>query len=270
MMISTMSADGTTATATMKGSGPAILIVHPGLDDGTAWRKVTDILAEQFTVFNIVRRQYRDDIHQPVSIADEVADVAAICGVLQPPVMVVGHSSGGVVALEALAARPNLFVGGSVYEPPVDTGQPIGGEALEHAVQAIAENKPGKAIQIFTRDMVGLPAGQSRMIRILVGLSPKLKRLAPGQIADNVAMRDLGTRLDTYAGIELPVLLIGGDQSPAHLGERLEVLARTIPHTERVLLDGQGHSANQRAPHRLAASITDFYNRILLSVKETH
>jgi pimeloyl-ACP methyl ester carboxylesterase len=269
-MISTTSAGGTTVIATVNGSGPAILIVHPGLDDGAAWRKATDILAEQFTVLNIMRRQYRDDIRRRVAIADEVADVAAICDALQRSVLIVGHSSGGVVSLEALAARPDLFVGGVVYEPPVDIGQPIGGESLDHAVQAIAENKPGKAIQIFTRDMVGLPAGQSRIIRIFVGLSPKLKRLAPSQIADIVAMRDLGTRLGTYAGIELPVLLIGGDHSPANLGERLDVLTRTIPHTERVLLPGQGHSANQRAPHDLAAAITKFYHRILISKKETH
>ncbi len=269
-MISTTSADGTAVTATVEGSGPAILIVHPGLDDGTAWRKVTNILARQFTVLNIVRRQYRDDIHRRVSIADEVADVAAICRSLQRSVLIVGHSSGGVVSLEALAARPDLFVGGVVYEPPVDTGQPIGSEALDHAVQAIADNKPGKAIQIFTRDMVGLPAGQSRMIRIFVGVSPKMKRLAPSQIADNVAMRDLGTRLGTYADIELPVLLIGGDHSPAHLGERLDVLTRTIRHTERVLLHGQGHSANQRAPHDMASAITEFYHHVLIAKKEAH
>lgn len=268
-MILTKSADGTTAVATVEGSGPGILIVHPGLDDGAAWRKVTDILAEHFTVLNIVRRQYRDDIRGPVSIADEAADVAAICDSWQQPVLVVGHSSGGVVALEALAARPDVFIGGVVYEPPVDIGQPIGGESLEHAVQAIASNQPGKAIQIFTRDMVGLPAFQSRIIRIFVGLSPRLKRLAPGQIADNVAMRDLGMRLETYAGIELPVLLIGGDHSPAHLGERLDVLARTIPNTERVLLDGQGHSANQRAPRELAAAITKFHHHIHISKKGT-
>lgn len=268
-MITTRSADGTTATATTNGTGPFILIVHPGLDDGTAWRKVTDILAEHFTVINIVRRQYRDDIHEPVSIADEVADVAAVCGALQQPVMIVGHSSGGVVALEALAGRPDLFIGGLIYEPPVETGQPIGGAALDHAIQAIAERKPGKAIQIFTRDIVRLPAWQSRIIRVFVAINPKLKRLAPRQIADNVAMRTLGTRLNTYARIERPVLLIGGDKSPAHLGERLEVLERTLPQTQRETLVGQGHSANQRAPHRLAASITDFYHRILLSAKET-
>jgi pimeloyl-ACP methyl ester carboxylesterase len=269
-MISTVSADGTTATATMKGSGPAILIVHPGLDDGTAWRKVSDILSGQFTVLNILRRQYRNDIHRRVSIDDEVADVAAICDALQKPVVIVGHSSGGVVSLEALAGRPDLFAGGVLYEPPIDMGQRIGGEALDRAIQAIAANRPGKAIQIFTRDMVGLSAGQSRMIRIFVGLSPKLKRLASSQIADNVAMQDLGTRLNAYASIERPVLLIGGDKSPAHLGKRLDVLARTIPHTERVLLRGQGHSANQRAPRRLADAITEFYNHILISKKGTH
>ncbi|MGO2683400.1 alpha/beta fold hydrolase [Microbacterium sp.] len=269
-MISTLSADGTTAIAMEEGSGPAILIVHPGLDDGTAWRKVTDILAREFTVTNIVRRQYRDDIRRRVSIADEVADIAAICGALQRRVLIVGHSSGGVVSLEALAARPDLFVGGVVYEPPVDIGQPIGGESLDHAVQAIAENKPGKAIQIFTRDIVGLPSGQSRMIRVFVGLSSKLKRLAPGQIADNVAMRDLGTRLGAYAGIELPVLLIGGGRSPAHLGERLDVLMQTIRYSERVLLPRQGHSANQRAPREMATVITRFYRDLLVPKKEAH
>lgn len=267
-MISTESADGMTATATVKGTGPAVLIVHPGLDDGAAWRKVTDILAKQFTVLSILRRQYRDDVHRSVSIADEAKDVVAICEALKRPVLVVGHSSGGVVSLEALAARPDLFVGGAVYEPPIENGQPIGGEALGQAVNAIADNKPGKAIQIFTRDMVGLSSGQSRLIRIFVGLSPKLRRLAPRQIADNVAMRDLGTRLETYACIEVPVLLIGGDRSPTHLRERLDVLARSIPHTERVLLDGQGHSANQRAPHDLADAIAEFYRHLLNAKKE--
>jgi pimeloyl-ACP methyl ester carboxylesterase len=269
-MISTVSADGTTAIATMKGSGPAILIVHPGLDDGTAWRKVSDILSGRFTVLNILRRQYRSDIHQRVSIDDEVGDVIAICEALQQPVVIVGHSSGGVVSLEALAARPDLFAGAVLYEPPIEMGQRIGGETLDHAVQAIAADKPGKAIQIFTRDMVGLSAVQSRLIRMFVGLSPKLKRLAPRQIADNVALQDLGTRLNTYASIEHPVLLIGGDKSPAHLGDRLDILERTIPHTERVVLRGQGHSANQRAPRRLADAINEFCNHILISRNGTH
>ena len=39
-------------------------------------------------------------------------------------VALAGHSSGAVVALEALAAEPGVFAGAVLYEPPVATGPP--------------------------------------------------------------------------------------------------------------------------------------------------
>lgn len=173
--------------------------------------------------------------------------------------LIVGHSSGAVVALEALAALPSSFIGGVLYEPPLRTDGPVGGAALLSAQAAIAAGRPGKAMQIFTRDMVGLPAWQAGLIRMFVGASPRMRRLAPRQMDDNAALEQLGLRLDLYKEIQAPVLLVGGDKSPAHLGRRLEVLARTVPRTERHVLRGQGHSANLRAPDDLARAIADFH-----------
>lgn len=101
-----------------------------------------------------------------------------------------------------------------VRAPQLDIGQPIGGESLDHAVQAIAENKPGKAIQIFTRDMVGLPAGQSRMSRIFVGLSPANQR----------APHDLATWRKIANPPQLNIDFCGGDMVKYHIEKTGPVL----------------------------------------------
>jgi len=44
--------------------------------------------------------------------------VLAAAATLDSPVLV-GHSSGAVLALEALAAAPELFSAGVLYEPPL-------------------------------------------------------------------------------------------------------------------------------------------------------
>ncbi|MCG5220199.1 hypothetical protein [Streptosporangium sp. KLBMP 9127] len=54
------------------------------------------------------------------------------------------------------------------------------------------------------------------------------------------------------------LLLLGGDRSPAHLGERLDALAGALPRAKRVVLSGQGHSAHASAPAELAATIESF------------
>jgi hypothetical protein len=71
------------------------------------------------------RRQYRLDITtgSPCSIAQEVDDGRAVARLIDEPMLVVGHSSGEVVALEAMVASP----AGSGL--PNVTTLPAGGEA---------------------------------------------------------------------------------------------------------------------------------------------
>ena len=80
------------------------------------------------------------------------------------------------------------------------------------------------------------------------------------QLDDNDAIDALGVRLAAYARLDLPILLLGGDKSPRHLTERLDALERALPRTRRVLLHGQGHNAERRAPNRVAKAIATFVN----------
>jgi pimeloyl-ACP methyl ester carboxylesterase len=288
MMITLTMADGTDVRAFDEGHGPVILIVHPGFDDGKSWGKVAARLSGRFRVVRIVRRQYRLDRPAPVpySIAREAEDVLALAADIGQPMVIVGHSSGGVVALEALAAAPAAaFAGAVLFEPPVAIGPPPRdqapgdqapgaeghgseaadgktpeGEPLDRARAAVAAGKPGKAMQIFVRDVVGMPAPYAWAVRPLVAVIPRLRALAPRQISD---LDGVGPRLDVYARIETPTVLLGGERSPAHLGERLDALAAVMPHAEKVVLARRDHSAHLKAPDEVARVIETLAARVL-------
>lgn len=264
-ILTATSADGTDIRAVDQGRGRVVLVLHPGLDDGASWHWVAARLVKRFRVVRLHRRQYRLDITTglPCSIGQEVDDVLAVAKVIGEPVLLVGHSSGGVVALEALAASPSTFSGAVVYEAPVLLSPLEWSTAIEQARAAMAAGKPGKAMTIFVRDIVRLPAWQARPIGMIVSVYPRMRAFAPHQLDDADAINRLGVRLDTYARIEAPTVLLGGDRSPTHLGDRLDALARTLPHAEKVVLRGQGHSANQRSPDEVAHVIEALAARVL-------
>jgi pimeloyl-ACP methyl ester carboxylesterase len=261
-MITSAAADGTDVRAFDEGSGPVILIIHPGFDDGRSWAKVAARLRGRFRVVRIVRRQYRLDLPAlcPYSIDREVEAVLALALAIGEPMVMVGHSSGGVVALEALAASPSTFAGAVIFEAPVAIGPPTRGAAHTRAEAAVAAGKPGKAMQIFVRDIVGEPASSAWLLRLLMAFIPKLRALAPRQISD---LDGVGQRLDTYARIKTPTMLLRAERSPAHLGERLEALAAVIPHAQTAVLVGRDHTAHLKAPGEVARVIETLAGKVL-------
>jgi pimeloyl-ACP methyl ester carboxylesterase len=264
-VLMTTAADGVGVQARDEGRGPVVLVVHAGRDDGTAWGKVADLLSARFRVVRLHRRRYRLAVPSAATcaIADEVGDVHAIAQVLGGPVLLVGHSSGAVVALEALLTCATPFAGAVLYEPPAVVGPPLGGAALVRARAALDAGRPGRSLAIFLRDVVHAPPWVVPIVRAKVALNANHRARVAPQIGDCEAVERLGNRLGAYADITVPVLLFGGERSPAHFGARMDALARVIPHAERQVLRGQGHFANDRAPATVARLIASFADRVL-------
>ncbi|HEX7658566.1 MAG TPA: alpha/beta hydrolase [Pseudonocardiaceae bacterium] len=252
-----------------QGRGPVVLIVGPGLDDGTHTAKLAEILAPRFRVLRLHRRQYRLDLKATgasCSVAQEVEDVLAVAHKAGPSVILYGHSSGGVVALEALAAAatetPALFVGAVIFEPAIVIGPPLGDRVVERARGEISAGKPRRAMAMFLDEVVGLPPWQARLAGAATSLIPRYGRLVPSQVDDLEALNDLGVRLGAYAGITVPTVLLGGDRSPAHLATRLDALEKVLPHAQRVVLHGRDHAADATAPREVARVIQTLADRV--------
>jgi pimeloyl-ACP methyl ester carboxylesterase len=256
-MFTVSAADGTEVRAIDEGVGRTILIVHGGMGDSSAWQKVAPLLTPRFRVVRLHRRQYRIDLTPatPVTMAQEVQHVLAVVAKIGEPVLLVGHSSGAVLALDALHAKPDAFAGLVAYEPPTVIDEPLGGAAQVRARTAQNAGKPGKAFRIFLRDIVGESRWLTLVAPLAVSMLPSLRARVPRQLDDNDAIDALGIRLDAYATIQTPTVLLGGTRSPTHLGTRLDALLGNLPNARKVLLVGQGHTANDSAPDRVATVI---------------
>jgi pimeloyl-ACP methyl ester carboxylesterase len=264
-MFTVSSADGIDVRAYDEGQGPPIVMLGPGLDDGRRTKRLAAHLVGRHRVLRLHRRQYRLDLKadpklggSPVSIAQEVADVLAVARAVGEPVLLYGHSDGGVVALEALAASSSSFAGSVIFEPAAVIGKPLAGndgEVLAEARAALAAGKPAKAMAIFFRDTIELPPWQARLAAMAAAVIPRYRRLIPCQLDSLDALDRLGVRLDIYAQITVPTVLLGGDRSPAHVTQRLDAIARVMPHAERVLMGGRDHGADLKHPKEVAAII---------------
>jgi pimeloyl-ACP methyl ester carboxylesterase len=252
-------------TAIDEGSGPAIVIVHPGGSDASAWEPVARLLTDEFRVIRIQRRIYAPgaSIVLPHSMAVEADDILAIATEVGRPLLV-GHSSGGVAALEAVLRSPATFAGLVLYEPPVPSSALVGGEAALRARAAIDAGDLAGAMEIHMRDIVQIPESEVAAMFAIPEVRQHFASVAEAQIADDEAIDALGIGIDRYAAVAVPTLLIEGDASPVHLRGRVADVAAVLPNAEPVVtLAGQGHVAQMTAPDLLAGVIRRFARRIL-------
>jgi pimeloyl-ACP methyl ester carboxylesterase len=260
------SADGTHMTVIDEGHGKPVLIVHPGGGNSSSWTRVARYLAPRFRVLRFDRRPYRvlGGAGPAETMQNEVSDVLAMAAFVGGPLLLVGHSSGAVVALEAALASPSAFVGMVLYEPPVAVTAPLGGEALVRARAALAAGDPGLAMQIHLREIVQAPGYLVRLLPLIRPFWRRMTAFAAGQISDDIALESLGVGIGRYARLDVPALLLGGARSPEHLHVRLDALARVLPRLESVvILEGQGHIANARAPAKVARIIETFADTVM-------
>jgi pimeloyl-ACP methyl ester carboxylesterase len=105
----------------------AVVLVHGGFVDGSGWEQVYRILKKDGCDVSVVQ-------NPTLSLAGDVAATRAVIGMQQKPVILVGHSYGGVVISEA-GNDPNVT--GLVY---ITAFAPDAGESVG---SLIANRPPG-------------------------------------------------------------------------------------------------------------------------------
>jgi pimeloyl-ACP methyl ester carboxylesterase len=103
------------------GSGPAVVLVHSSASGHRQWRQLTETLQSRYRVIAVNLFGYGKTSSwpntRPLSAADQAELVATAAALTAEPVALMGHSLGGLVALEAaakLADRVRVLV---AFEP---------------------------------------------------------------------------------------------------------------------------------------------------------
>jgi pimeloyl-ACP methyl ester carboxylesterase len=271
-----VSRDGTSIGYLRQGTGPGIVLVQGAMADVHAYRELALALSSTFTVITAERRG-RGISPRPYTadhtIARDVEDLDAIMTATGARKLF-GLSSGAVIALEA--TRTLSWVEQlAVYEPPfyrdgidrdgirrLDTEIERGqfGAALIDALltagtaPALIARAPRVVARAAGRVVLALQSRQR-------GPASSLRDLLPGVRFDfhDVAERD--GRIQEYASIDRPVLLLSGTASPAFLRTAVRDLVGIIPGAQHVEFDGLGHDGpwNGGGTAQISAALQTFF-----------
>jgi len=189
------------------------------------------------------------------SLSKEYEDVAAVVNSRTGPIFVLGHSIGGVCALEA-AFLTNKISKLVLYEPPLqDLDHTAIVDRMEKMIQA---GDREQALITFLRDIVMVsPEGIAAM---------KSQAVWPDRVAGiDIQIREIRAvskyRFDARRIKELqtPTLLLTGSKTASpQLKQAINSLMDALPRRTVVVFEGQEHNAMDRIPEQFADAVMNF------------
>ena len=241
-----------------------VLLIHSGGFTSRQWRRLAELLAPRHRVIAPDLLGYgaeRWPAGRPFHFRD---DVALLAGLLDEPAHIVGHSYGGLLALQLALARPEAVRRIAVYEPvtfglldePADA-------AARASIGQLGDYRPAAAgvdepwLERFVDwwqgpgawRALGAPTRQA-----FCDVGWKLSQEVATLSADR-------TDRARYATITAPTLILAGERTqPAEL-HVVRKLARTLPHATLQLFPGLGHMG----PITHAAAVNDAIASFLAS-----
>lgn len=257
------SADGTPIAYTKAGSGPTVVLVGGGLDDGSENAPLADALAESFTAVNYARRgRPPSGDTAPYHLRREIEDLEALlAATASDPCHLYGVSSGGALALEAAAGGlPIRRL--AVYEVPYSIGADAVAGWQQYVAELTAASGPSEMIGLFMR-LAGSP--EEEVAR--APHSPQWPRIEPiGHTLayDAACLGDGPPPERNLRAVSQPTLVATGAVRDPHMGnlrpgffdDAADALAALLPDSERIVFEGQSHVAD---PNVVAPQLRRFF-----------
>jgi pimeloyl-ACP methyl ester carboxylesterase len=246
--------DGTLTALARPGQGVPIVIVHGVVADAFAWKHVAGKVAPERPVFVLNRRGRVPSapLGEGYGVETEVQDLLRWLSTLEGPVDVVGHSYGGLIAVQAIRQGANIrsLV---LYEP---VAHPFGLEALPLVTAAIHAGDLDAAVEIINVDLSGYTQAHVQTLRAGPAW-PKLMQLTEPAGAELQAINQFV--LTVPQAWITPTTLIAGELSrnrPPY-GPSVDMFKETLDVESVQILAGQDHLAHVTAPEELAHAINE-------------
>jgi len=251
------SGDGTSIALWRCGSGPPLVALHGVTIDHTCWDGMRPALESRRTLVAIDRRGHgaSEVGPEPHSLHREVEDLVAVLEAFDPPVDVLGHSYGGLVALEAVLVSDRI--GRLVlYEPSIDDDPDFPG-VVERVGSLVRAGRDDDAAVTLLVERSGVPLEAIGTVSELP-LWPTVLRGVKVLPREGAAILGYRFQAERFAALSNPVLVLFGDQSPLWRRQAMVTLDAVLPNSRLHALAGQGHLATHTAPELLAAEILAF------------
>ncbi|MFC4549081.1 MULTISPECIES: alpha/beta fold hydrolase [Halorussus] len=239
------SVDGTEIAFERTGSGPPlVLVAGGGANDHTRWELagVRPTFAEHCTVYAIDGRGLgASGDADEYELEREFEDVAAVVESINEPAVLLGHSSGALIALEAALRTDNLrkLV---LYEPPIPVSNhyPDVGDAVAKMEALMDEGQHEQVLILFLREVANIPPDEIDALRE----APNWRSRVDGAFTIPRAIRGISEyEFDAarFTDMTTPTLLLAGSESQPFTHAATEALDKALPNPQIVTFEGHGH-----------------------------
>src|SRR6266851_6697669 len=264
-----LSKDGTTISYLSLGSGPSVLVIPGALSIAADYAAFAHAMAEHFTVHTIERRGRGRSSPQgdDYSIIKEREDVFALQQKTGASLLV-GHSFGGLVALEVARNNPSLTKL-AVYEPGVSIDGSIPMDWMPGYEKKLAEKK---YLDAFVEISLGVGPEHARntppwLMKLLLPLflSSHERKLMLGLLPENLREHQEVARLDSssenYREIAADVFLMyGGKSNTTWVDLAMERLAVVLPRSETKEFPKLDHfGIDKKASREVAKAVSAYF-----------
>ena len=259
--------DGATIRLHSTGSGPGIVVVHGGGVTIGIYRRLAQQLADRFTM-HLYNRRGRSDAaprKEPYTFDQDIDDLATI---LQRTGArnVIGHSSGGFIALSAALRLPIDRL--ALYDAAISIDGGFPADWLDAARKAARTGDVARSMAITTgginthSPVARLPLGVRvaicrAFLRTRIGRT--MGDLLPMTLDESEQIRLHDGPADSWSGVSADVLLTYGAAGPPYYLQLNEALARALPSARVLAIARSGHDGLNRAPRRLTEPLAEFF-----------
>jgi pimeloyl-ACP methyl ester carboxylesterase len=230
------------------GSGPTLVLVHGVMCDYRCWGSTVSAFADKYRVLSVSMRHFYpenwDGSGDTFSAAQHAKDLAAFIERMNPPVRLVGHSYGGLVASEVARTRPELVSKLVLAEGGTDGLLPA-----PSAEQLAGKKRFGEQAENALKTR-GTDAGLEFAVDTLYGKGAWSRYPASVQSfhRDNAwtivaAVKDTGPRATCaeFGSLKMPVLLVTGQNTSPRFKQMVPAQAKCLPGTKTVVIPNAGH-----------------------------
>jgi pimeloyl-ACP methyl ester carboxylesterase len=241
------SADGVHIEYQVYGRGdPAVVLIHGWSCDANYWRSQLDALKAKYTTVtvNLAGHGASGRNRTDWSVANYGEDVAAVVRQLQNSrVVLVGHSMGAPVALEAVRRIGDRVIGIVAVDSLKSIGQPaVSAAEIDMRLKPFRADFIGHTRQFVTSAFFTPDADPIFVRKVADDMS-----LAPPEVA--IASMAALMKLDlapVVAEIRMPVVAINSDSTPTDEAR----IRKTLPSFRAVVMPRTGHFLMMEKPEQ--------------------